>query len=165
MAKRNVVEVVVGAVVLSVAVGFVFFAYKTGKIDTTNGYTLTAKFDRVDGLNVGSDVRVSGLKVGNVTALNIDPQTYQAVASLTIDEKIKIPSDSAAEIISDGLLGSKFIGIVPGGEDQILKDKDEITYTQSSVSIESLIGKFMFNGEDKKKKEAEKTEDSQELSQ
>lgn len=152
-AGRNLIETVMGAVVLIVAASFVFFAYKSGNVAEVSGYNLSAKFDRADGVVTGSDVRVSGIKIGSVTAQSIDPQTFLAVIQMTINDEIKLPLDSSAEIVSDGLLGGKYIAIVPGGDTENLKDNGQIQFTQSSVSIEQLIGKFMFSGDDKKKKE------------
>lgn len=152
-AGRNLIETVMGAVVLILAAGFVFFAYKSGNVAEVSGYNVSAKFDRADGVVTGSDVRVSGIKIGSVTAQAIDPQTFLAVIQMTINDEIKLPADSSAEIVSDGLLGGKYIAIVPGGDSENLKDNGQIQYTQSSVSIEQLIGKFMFSGDDKKKKE------------
>ena len=151
---RNLIETFMGGVVLILAAGFVFFAFKLSNISNMEGgYTVSAKFDRADGLASGSDVRVSGIKIGSVTNQAIDPETFLAVISMTIKGDIKLPKDSSAEIVSDGLLGGKYIAIVPGGEQENLKDQDLIQYTQSSVSIEQLIGKFMFSGGDKKKEE------------
>ncbi len=141
---KNIFETLVGAVVLIVAVGFIVIAYKSGHVEDKGGYGLIAKFDRVDGLSVGSDVRVSGLVVGTVTDATIDHETYLAVINLSIDDKVKLPEDSSAEIIGDGLLGSKYIAIIPGGADEMLEDGGQIEFTQSSISFESLIGKFMF---------------------
>lgn len=145
---KNIFETLVGALVLAVAVGFVIIAYQSGSVTATDGYELTAKFDRVDGLNVGSDVRVSGLKVGSVVNQHIDPATYLAIVTLTIDDKVKIPKDSIAEIVSNGLLGGKYLALVPGGDEAMFADGEEIRFTQPSISIESLIGKFLFGGSD-----------------
>lgn len=140
---KNIFETIVGALVLVVALGFVVMAYRGGSVDRPNGLTLTAKFDRVDGLVPGADVRVSGLTIGTVAEASIDPKTYLAVVKLNIDDKVKLPEDSSAEILGDGLLGAKYLAIIPGGSETMLKNGDEITLTQSSISIESLIGKFM----------------------
>ena len=149
--KRNVIETMMGGLVLLVAAGFLFFAYKSGNVQSATGYTITAKFDRVDGLVVGADIRVSGIKVGAVTAQNIDPQTYQAIVSMTIRDDVKVPNDSSAEIVGDGLLGGKYIAIVPGGSSDMVAAGGELQYTQSSVSIEALIGKMIYGGSDSKK--------------
>ena len=151
--KRNVIETIMGGLVLLVAGGFLFFAYKSGNVQTASGYRLVAKFDRVDGLATGADVRVSGIKVGAVTGQEIDPETYQAIIMVTVRDDVKIPRDSSAEIVGDGLLGNKYLAIVPGGDPETLAANDEIKYTQSSVSLEALIGKMIYGGgKDKGKK-------------
>ena len=155
---KNIFETLVGAVVLLVALGFVVITYKSGAVDKSgNGYSVVAKFDRVDGLSVGGEVKVSGLTVGVVTKQRIDPETYLAIVEFTINDEVKLPKDSSAEIIGDGLLGGKYLAIVPGGDDKYLQSGDEIQFTQSSVSIESLIGKFMFKGDGKEDSDSEKT--------
>jgi phospholipid/cholesterol/gamma-HCH transport system substrate-binding protein len=161
---KNIFETLVGALVLLVAVSFVVLAWRGGTVDRPSGLTLTARFDRVDGLVPGSDVRVSGLTVGSVVEATIDPQSYLAVVKLSIDDTIKVPEDSSAEILGDGLLGSKYLAIIPGGSDTLLKNGDEITSTQASISIEALIGKFMGGGvEDDKpaKKKAPKASENE----
>lgn len=152
--QHNLIETVMGFVVLVIAGFFLGFAYFGSKIDTTNGYQLTAKFSRIDGIQVGSDVRLSGVQVGQVSSIKIDPETYQAVVKLEIEPTIKFPKDSSAEIISGGLLGSKYIAVVPGGEDTYLADGDLIEHTQASVSLEAMIGQVIFSkkDEDKEKK-------------
>lgn len=158
--KRNTIETVLGAVVLFVAGFFLYFAYSTSTIKTTEGYTLNAKFDRIDGLVIGSDVRVGGVKVGSVTRLGVDPATYQAEVQFTIRQDIKVPTDSSAEITSAGLLGDKFLAIIPGGDDTFLKHGDEVSLTQSSVNLEQLIGQAIFSTTEKddKGKESDKTD-------
>jgi phospholipid/cholesterol/gamma-HCH transport system substrate-binding protein len=149
--KRNVIETIMGGLVLVVAFGFLFFAFKSGNVQSASGYTIKAKFDRVDGLVVGADIRVSGIKVGAVTEQTIDPQTYQAIISMTVIDDVKIPTDSSAEIVGDGLLGGKYIAIVPGGSSDMVAAGGELEYTQSSVSLEALIGKMIYGGSDSKK--------------
>lgn len=149
--NRNVFETLLGAVVLLVAGLFLSLAYKLGNVQSENGYHVKAKFERVDGLNLGSDVRVSGLKVGSVVSQAIDPESYLAVITFAIKDDVKLPKDSTAEIISDGLLGGKYVALVPGSDEEMLKDGDAIEFTQSSVSIEQLIGKFVFGSAGKDK--------------
>lgn len=142
---RTVFETIMGAVVLLVATGFIYIAYSSGNVKATaDGYNLQAKFDRADGLVLGTDVRVSGIKVGAVAKQEIDPKTYMAVVTMNVDKKIQLPEDSSAEIVGDGLLGSKYIAIVPGGAEKMIPENGEIKFTQSSVSLEQLIGKFVF---------------------
>jgi len=150
----NLVETLIGAVVLVVAAGFFFFAYGRADVGAVSGYEVIAKFERIDGLSVGSDVRMSGIKIGTVLNQTLDPEDYLAVVRLSIDPSVKLPDDSSAEVVSDGLLGSKYMSLVPGGADEMIEVGGEIRFTQSSVSLEQLIGKFMFSSD--KKEEAAK---------
>ena len=145
MAQRNFSELIAGAVVLVVAAGFLGYAVAHTGRSTVSGYTLRAKFDRIDGLAVGSDVRLAGVKVGSVTSAGVDPKTYQAMVTFTVQSTLQLPKDSSAEITSDGLLGGKFLSVVPGGDDKMLADGGEVTITQSAVSFEQLLGKFIFS--------------------
>jgi phospholipid/cholesterol/gamma-HCH transport system substrate-binding protein len=157
---RNVFETIMGAVVLLVASGFIYIAYQSGAVKaTTNGYEVIAKFDRADGLALGTDVRVSGIKVGAVEAQKIDPQTYMAIVTMSVEGGIKLPEDSSAEIVGDGLLGGKYVAIVPGGAEKMIPAGGEIKFTQSSVSLEQLIGKMVFGGTDDEKN-GDKTADA-----
>jgi phospholipid/cholesterol/gamma-HCH transport system substrate-binding protein len=151
---RNLVETLMGAVVLAVAALFLVFAYSRADVGEVRGYTLSAKFDRVDGVKPGADVRVSGIKVGSVLSEKLDTQSYLAEIRLSIDPSVKLPKDSAAKILLSGLLGDTYISLSPGGDDQMLKDGDEIQYTQGSVDIISLVGQAVFGkagSEDKDK--------------
>ncbi|MGG5807905.1 outer membrane lipid asymmetry maintenance protein MlaD [Falsiroseomonas sp. CW058] len=147
MKGRSFAEVLAGAVVLAVAVGFLAFAVTNSGRSAVSGagQTLTARFDRIDGLAPGADVRIAGVKVGSVVDQRIDAQTFLAVLTLRIDGSLRIPSDSSAEIASEGLLGGRFVSIVPGGSDRILANGGQITITQSAVSLESLLGRFIFS--------------------
>jgi len=145
MAQRNVSELLAGFVVLGVALGFLGYAVANTGRAATSGYTLNANFERIDGLNPGSDVRVAGVKVGRITEARIDPKTYQAVIRFTVQNDVKLPVDSSAEISSDGLLGGKVLALVPGGDDKMLADGGQVKITQSAVSLEQLLGKFIFS--------------------
>jgi phospholipid/cholesterol/gamma-HCH transport system substrate-binding protein len=134
-----------GAVVLVVAAVFLFFAYSTSQLRAVSGYELTADFERIDGIKEGSDVRVSGIKVGSVVAGTLDPKTFLATVRLTVEPSIKLPDDTVAEIVSDGLLGSKYLSLTPGGSEKDIPPGGRIRYTQSSVSLEHLIGQMMFS--------------------
>jgi phospholipid/cholesterol/gamma-HCH transport system substrate-binding protein len=142
---RNLLETLLGAIVLVVAIGFMTFAYRSSQIDESNGYELTAKFSRVDGLERGADVRISGIKVGTVISQSLDPKTFQADVRFSVPDNIRLPVDSSAAVVSSGLLGSKYLSLVPGGDVDMLKPGDEVTLTQSSVNVEDLIGHFIFN--------------------
>ncbi len=151
--RRNLIETILGGVVLVVAALFLAFAYSSTGIHAVSGYELFAKFDRIDGLKDGGDVRMSGIKVGTVIGQSIDPETYLAVVRVSVDPSIKLPLDSAAEIVSDGLLGGKYLSLVPGAEEEMIKPGGEIKFTQSPLNLESLISQFMFSSPDKDKKD------------
>lgn len=145
MARRNVSELIAGAVVLVVAAGFLVYAVANTGRSTVGGYTLNAKFNSIDGLAPGSDVRIGGVKVGSITHATIDPQSYQAVVSFSVENAIKLPKDSSAQVTSDGMLGGKFLSLVPGGDSQMIPGGGTVEITQSAVSLEELLGKFIFN--------------------
>lgn len=151
--RRNVIETVMGAVVLLVAGLFLFFSYASSGVRSVDGYHVSAKFSRVDGLAPGADVRLSGIKVGTVTGQALDPKTYLAVVDMTIDRSIALPVDSSAEIVSEGLLGGRYMALVPGGAERMLKDGDVIQYTQSPVSLEQMIGQLIFSNQSGKSDE------------
>jgi phospholipid/cholesterol/gamma-HCH transport system substrate-binding protein len=145
--SKNIVETLVGALVILIALSFFYSAYKTTEIsvNTDQSYMLFAKFDRADGINLGSEVKVGGIKVGKVMEQKLDPESYQAIIGMVIKNEVKLPIDSTAEIIGNGLLGEKYVSLIPGIDEEKLADKSTIEFTQSSVSLESLIGKFIFN--------------------
>jgi phospholipid/cholesterol/gamma-HCH transport system substrate-binding protein len=145
MAGRNLSELLAGAAVLVVAVGFLGYAIASTGRTSGSGYTLNASFERIDGLGPGSDVRIAGVKVGRINTATIDPKTYQAQIAFTVQQNIQMPTDSSAEVTSDGLLGGKVLQLVPGGSDKMLADGGRITITQSAASLEDLLGKFIFN--------------------
>lgn len=148
--KTNLLEVVMGAVVLFVSALFVIFAYSTSHWKPDQGYEVVAKFDRIDGLRQGSDVRLSGVKVGTISGIHLDPETYLAVVHINLSQNVDLPKDSAAEVASESLLGGKFLALLPGAEEVLIPAGGEIVHTQSAVSLESLIGQFIFNAQEKK---------------
>ncbi|MEK9944932.1 MAG: outer membrane lipid asymmetry maintenance protein MlaD [Alphaproteobacteria bacterium] len=152
--KGNLFEALIGAVVLGVAAVFLVFAFSTTDVGAVNGYEVTATFDRVDGVNAGADVRMSGIKIGTVTQLELDPQTFLARATLNIDSAVELPSDSSAEITTEGLLGGKYMAIVPGGAEDTIPNGGRIQFTQSSISLEGLIGRFGFGLGDSESEES-----------
>lgn len=147
--KRNLIETIMGAVVICVAVFFVVTAYRNSGIQKEDGYQITAAFDRIDGISRGTDVKIGGIKVGSVEDMRLDPATYRAEVTMGINNNIKLPADSTAEVSSDGLLGGKFVNIVPGADEEMLKANGRIEYTQSSINLEQLLGKFAFGSADK----------------
>jgi len=142
----NLVETLIGAVVLVVAGFFLAFAYTaSGSRGSVSGYELTANFNRADGLTVGGDVRMSGIKIGTITNQSLDPKTFNAVIKFTIDGRYQLPDDSAAKIASESLLGGNYLSIEPGGSDKLLKPGESLRYTQGSVSLLDLIGQAIFS--------------------
>ncbi len=142
--SRNIVETLLGAVVLLVAFGFLSWAYTRSNVGSPDGYLLSAAFDRVDGLEVGADVRVSGIRVGKVVEERLDLDTYQAEVVFSVRKDIKLPRDSSAAIVSSGLLGSKYLAILPGAEEEMLPPGGKITLTQSPINLEDLLGRYIF---------------------
>lgn len=145
----NLVESLIGALVLCVAGWFLLYAYEHTEQNSSKGYELAAQFSRVDGLTLGSDVRLSGIKVGTVTSQSLDPLTYQAMVKFTVDSAIQLPSDTAAAITSEGILGGSYLSLVPGIEEDFMQSGDIITETQGAIDLLGLIGKFM-NSDNKK---------------
>jgi phospholipid/cholesterol/gamma-HCH transport system substrate-binding protein len=143
--QRNAIEPILGALVLVAAVAFLVFAYNKAGQRSFSGYQLTARFSSIDGLETGGDVRIGGVKVGQVTNIMIDPESYLAMVKFSVDPQIKVPVDSVASITTEGLLGGKYVGLEPGVSDTMLKPGDLITHTEASVSLENLIGKFMYS--------------------
>ena len=142
---RNLLETLLGAVVLIVAIGFLAFAYNTSQVQQNGGYELIARFDKVDGLERGSDVRISGIRVGTVLDQTLDPETYRAEVRFSLREDIQLPADTSAAVVSNGLLGGKYLALVPGGDIEMLEPGDEVTLTQSAVNLEDLIGHMIFS--------------------
>lgn len=142
--RRSAIETVLGAVVLLVAVVFLALAYNSTDLKPTGGYTLSAKFYAVDGLTVGSDVRIGGVKVGSVTKQYVDPEEYQAVVELSVQNEVRVPVDSVANISSDGLLGGKYVKIEPGQSNELLSGGGEFQETRDVIALEELLGKVIF---------------------
>ena len=151
MTGRNMIETVMGAVVLVVAAMFLAFAYSHSSLRAVSGYEVQARFDRVDGVSAGTDVRISGIKIGTVIDQRLDPDRYLAVVRMSIDPKIKLPTDTVAEVASEGLLGGRYLALIPGGETDMIKPGGEIKFTQSPVDLVQMLGKFMFSGPDQSK--------------
>ncbi|MBN2906972.1 MAG: outer membrane lipid asymmetry maintenance protein MlaD [Rhodobacteraceae bacterium] len=144
MAENSPTEIMVGGAVLALAFGFLLYATNvTGAGGGGAGqYELTASFRSAEGVSVGTDVRLAGVKVGTVTALDLNPQTYRADARFSLDDAIALPDDSAALIASEGLLGGTFVEIVPGGSPFDLEPGGEVLDTQGAVSLVTLLLKF-----------------------
>ncbi|CUJ89322.1 outer membrane lipid asymmetry maintenance protein MlaD [Shimia thalassica] len=141
-------EVAVGAGVVAIAVGFLIYAGQvTGLSASTAGYPLTASFRSLEGVSVGTDVRLAGVKIGSVTGISLNPQTFRADTEFTVLSGIELPDDSAIVVSSEGLLGGNFVEILPGGSPFNLEAGAEIEDTQSSVSLVGLLMKFVAGGD------------------
>ncbi|MBV9330475.1 MAG: outer membrane lipid asymmetry maintenance protein MlaD [Alphaproteobacteria bacterium] len=145
MNQNNTAETLIGAVVIAVAIAFIVFAYRSTGGGGLGGYEITADLARVDGLSVGTDVRLSGIKIGTVSDLSLKPN-YLVTVHMHIREDVKIPTDSSLVVTSSGFLGSSYLSISPGGDDSYLKDGDKIGHTQGSVDLMGLVGRFINNG-------------------
>jgi len=148
--KTNLLEVGMGAFVLIVCIIFGVFVYSTSQWKSPPGYEVIAKFDRIDGLMKGSEVRMSGVKVGHIKDMHLDPQSYMAVVRISLAPHVILPTDTSAEIVSDGLLGGKVMALIPGGDEEPIPPGGQIKFTQAAVSLESLIGQFIFSSQEKK---------------
>ena len=145
--SENRAEILAGAAVLAAAIGFLVYATGGQGLSAQAGtYPLKASFRSVDGITPGSDVRLAGVKVGTITSLTLNPETFFADATVAIDTKIQLPTDTAILISSEGLLGGNFVELVPGGMPDVLAPGDEIEDTQGSVSLISLLMKFVSSG-------------------
>ncbi|HEY1258977.1 MAG TPA: outer membrane lipid asymmetry maintenance protein MlaD [Stellaceae bacterium] len=153
--RGNVIEAVMGAVVLIVAALFLFFAYSTSQVRAVQGYEISAQFERVDGIRDGGDVRIAGVKVGSITSERLDPKTFLATVKMSIDPAYKLPDDTVAEIISSSLLGDKYLALVPGGSDKMIPPGGRVKFTQAPVSLENLIGQMIFSQPGGQKKPGE----------
>jgi phospholipid/cholesterol/gamma-HCH transport system substrate-binding protein len=140
-------ETIIGFLVILVAVGFAVFSYKVSEIKkfSTDTYKVTARFNQVEGITVGSDVKVSGINVGSVMEMKLDQTSYDAVITMSLKDDVKVPSDSSAQITTEGFLKNKHIAIYAGSSTEMLKDNGQIKFTQSSISLENLIGKLVYN--------------------
>lgn len=145
MHRRSIAEIVIGAVVLLIAAGFLAYAIANSGRSTASGYTLYARFDHIDGLGIGNDVRVAGVRVGSVNQERIDPKSFQAIVGFSVRDDIKLPKDSAAIITSESLLGGKYLSLQPGGDEATLQPGQTVTITQGSISLEDLLGKYIFS--------------------
>lgn len=151
--NKKPVETIMGIVVVIVAAFFLFFAYKVSDLQVVKGYDISAKFLKVGGLNVGSDVRINGIKVGSVIGLKLDEADYIADVTMSIMPNIKLPKDSVALIVGDGLMGDKFIKIEPGKSQDMLKNGDVIANTKDFKTLEDMVGEIIFMVTDDGKKE------------
>ena len=146
--RSNIFETFIGAIVIILTVSFLFYSFSITDSNTEGTYNINATFNRIDGIQIGSDVRLSGIKIGSVSKSSLNQTTYEAQLALIIDNSIKIPDDSSAKITMDGLLGSNYISIEPGGSEIYLSENDYLLYTQGSVDLIGLVGEALFSVEE-----------------
>jgi phospholipid/cholesterol/gamma-HCH transport system substrate-binding protein len=140
--RNDTVETLIGAAVIIIAVVFIVFTYRaTGQ--TVSGYELMTKMPRVDGIAVGTDVKLAGVKIGSVSALTLDPKDYRVAVHMDVQPMVKIPDDSSVMVTSAGLLGSSYISIQPGGSDKMLAPGGEIKNAQGAIDMMGLLNKFV----------------------
>lgn len=152
--KRSVIETILGAIVIVVAGFFLFFSYKIGNIGSPNGLIVSADFSGIGGLKPGDDVVISGVKVGAVDRVTLVPESYLARVSMSLDANIKLPTDTAALISSESLMGGRYLALEPGADDEMIENGGHIYYTQAPQNLEQLLGQFIFSMQGNDKDEA-----------
>lgn len=153
--KRSVIETVLGAVVLVVASVFLVFSYNTADVKKVSGYEISADFSGIGGLAVGDEVQISGVKIGSVIGVELDPGTYLAHVRMSIEPGVEIPEDTAALISSESLMGGKYLQLEPGGSEDMLANGGRVQYTQAPQNLEQLLGQFIFSMQGNKKSDGE----------
>jgi phospholipid/cholesterol/gamma-HCH transport system substrate-binding protein len=144
--KDSAVETLIGAVVIAIAAAFFFFVYTTtDRGSAGSGYRVKAEFDNVGAVNVGTDVRMAGIKIGSVVVQELDTETYQARITMAIDPKVKLADDTTAKVSSEGILGAPFIALEPGGSETYIADGGEIQITQGAVDLWKLVSEALFS--------------------
>ena len=144
MLGKNLVETIMGGFVLLVAAIFLVFAYLSANLRPAGGYPVAAAFGSIDGLAVGSDVRVAGVKVGVVTGETLDSADYRAIVDMSLNRNLKLPVDTKASIASESLMGGKYVKLEPGNSKVMIKPGGTITKTEGAVVLEELLGKIIF---------------------
>ena len=155
--SRKLLDLWVGFFVVLGFVALLFLALKVGNLSASNfaeTYSLSAKFDNIGGLKVRGPVKSAGVVVGRVVEIRLDPESYKAVVTFSIDGRYRFPTETIASILTSGLLGEQYVGLDEGGDDKMLNSGDLITKTQSAVVLEKMISQFLFSkaseGPDKK---------------
>jgi phospholipid/cholesterol/gamma-HCH transport system substrate-binding protein len=150
--QNGFVETLIGAAVVIVAVGFFYYGWSATGSATVVGYEVIARFDRVDGIDVGTDVRMSGIKIGTVTGQELDQKTYRALVRMNIKSEVKLPEDSSIKVSNEGLLGGAYLAVSAGGSDTMMVAGSEFETTQGSIDLVGLLGQAIFSGGSSEKK-------------
>ena len=146
--ERTTLDLWVGLFVVAGLAAVLVLAMKVGNLSTFNmseSYAIQAEFDNIGGLKSRSPVKSAGVVVGRVTAITFDNKTFRAQVSMVIDKRYQFPKDTFAKILTAGLLGEQYIGLDPGGDEQVLKSGDVVSKTQSAVVLENLISSFLYS--------------------
>lgn len=151
--KRSVIETALGGLVILVAISFLAFSVNTAQVGKVSGYELNARFSGIGGLATGDDVLISGVKVGSIVAVTLDSETFLANVKMSIENNVKLPTDTAALISSESLLGGRYLALEPGAEEDMLKPGSTIEYTQAPQNLEQLLGQFIFSMQGDKDKQ------------
>ena len=146
--ERTTLDLWVGAFVVAGIAALGVLAMKVGNLESfsaSDTYRLVAYFNDVAGLKPKAAIRSSGVLVGRVERITLDTNRYEAKVAMRIDKHYKFPKDTFASILTSGLLGEKYVGLSPGGDEKMLKSGDVIKHTQSAMVLENLVGKFLYN--------------------
>jgi len=147
MQQNNVAETLIGAVVIAVAVGFLAFAYLRTGSGSLSGYEINARLPKADGLSVGTDVRLAGIKIGTVTDLTLDPKSYLVTVHMSVRNDIKLPVDSSVLVTQAGFLGGQYLSITPGGDDKMMTAGSFFENAQGSIDVMGLVNRFTGGGD------------------
>ena len=142
MQQNNIAETLIGAAVVAVALAFLAFAYFRTGSGSLRGYEINAKLSKADGLAVGTDVRLAGIKIGTVTDLTLDPKTYLVTVHMSIRDDIKLPVDSSVLVTQAGFLGGQYLSVTPGGDDKMMVAGSTFENAQGSIDVMGLVGRF-----------------------
>jgi phospholipid/cholesterol/gamma-HCH transport system substrate-binding protein len=145
--RRELSEILVGGAVVVTAALFILGAFRDPALTDVDGYGLSIEVRDASGLAAGSEVRLAGIKVGQVVSQTIDPKSFMAVVALRIDDGIELPLDTSARILPEGLVGRSYVELEPGGEEDLLVDGDAITFAQGAINAVDLLGRIILSGE------------------
>lgn len=148
--KNNTFETLVGTLVLLIAILFTFMTLKISdsRQKISSGYVLNAYFNNIEGLNIGADVKISGVKIGSVLDIDLN-KNYAANVKIKLPKDLSIPVDSIFKVSTSGLIGNKFVNIKIGADDKYFKNGETVEFTESTMDLEDLLGRFVFNNDSK----------------
>ena len=155
--NKSIIETVAGLLVLLLAFFGIFIAYQNSEVSMkTDGHIIKAEFENIEGISIGSPVKISGLIIGEVVQYSLNRDNFYVVISMKINKGIKLPTDTSASVSGLGVMGNRYISLVPGAEDDEIANDGMIEYTSPPMDIESMIGKFIFGSADKESNKKER---------